>query len=68
MALSKRSIETLIDLVEIKLSCMQVLDRDDAREQTLLESCRRELQALLGSGRAGAAASGHGRRNIASAA
>ena len=68
MALSKRCIETLIDLVEIKLSCIQVMDRDDAREQTVLESCRRELLALHGSGRAGVGASGQGRRNIASAA
>jgi hypothetical protein len=45
MALSKRSIATLIDLVEIKLSCLQVFDRDDARELATLESCRRELHA-----------------------
>ena len=46
--LSKRSLETLIDLVEIKLSCIQVLDRDDAREQANLENCLRELGALDG--------------------
>ena len=27
MSLSKQSIENLLDLVEIKLGCMQVLDR-----------------------------------------
>ena len=32
MSMSKRSVETLLDLVEIKLSSMQVLDREDARE------------------------------------
>jgi hypothetical protein len=32
-SLSKRSIETLIDLVEIKLSCLDVFDREDAREK-----------------------------------
>ena len=49
MTLSKRSIETLTDLVEIKLSCIQVLDRDDAREQAALETARNELRALAGS-------------------
>ena len=48
MALSKRSIETLLDLVEIKLSCLCVTDREDAREQATLEACRRELSALGG--------------------
>ena len=46
MALSRRAIESLTDLVEIKLSCLQVFDRDDAREQATLELCRRELAAL----------------------
>ena len=47
MALSKRVIETLIDLVEIKLSCIEVYDREDSRELAGLEQCRRELQALV---------------------
>ncbi len=46
MALSANSIETLIDLVEIKLSCMNVCDRDDAREQATLERCLRELVSI----------------------
>jgi len=46
-SLSKRTIETLNDLVEIKLSCIQVFDRDDAREMAALEGARRELTALL---------------------
>ncbi len=45
--LTKRSIETLIDLVEIKLSCIQVFDRDDAKELAALEQARRELVALV---------------------
>lgn len=53
MALSKRSIETLLDLVEIKLSCIQVFDRDDARELAALENARSELQALSDSPKAG---------------
>ena len=44
--MSKRSVETLLDLVEIKLNCMQVLDREDAKELALLESCRRDLLAM----------------------
>jgi hypothetical protein len=47
MSLSKRTIETLIDLVEIKLSCLEVFDREDAREAACLELARRELQALM---------------------
>jgi hypothetical protein len=48
MSLSRRSIHTLLDLVEIKLSCMQVFDREDARELAILEHARRELAALAG--------------------
>jgi len=46
MALSKQSLETLVDLVEIKISYMDVLDRDDAKELRLLERCRDELKAM----------------------
>lgn len=41
--LSRQSVENLLDLVEIKLSCIQVLDREDQREQENLETCRDEL-------------------------
>jgi hypothetical protein len=34
-------------LLEIKLSCMEVYDRDDARELARLEECRCELLSLL---------------------
>ena len=50
--LSKRSIETILDLVEIKLSSMQVIDREDARELAQLETCRRELLDIRAQGRA----------------
>jgi cell fate regulator YaaT (PSP1 superfamily) len=43
MSLSKQSIENLLDLVEIKIGCLQIIDRDDARELKHLEVCRREL-------------------------
>ncbi len=47
MSLSKRVIETLVDLVEIKLSCIEVYDREDSRELASLERCRRELLGLI---------------------
>jgi hypothetical protein len=46
MKFSKRSIETLLDLVEIKLSAMQVTDREDERELAKLECARDELLVL----------------------
>jgi hypothetical protein len=49
--LSQRSIETLLDLVEIKLSCLEVYDREDAREKCYLETSRRELMSMLPSKR-----------------
>ena len=45
MSFAKKSIETLIDLVENKLSCIQIIDRDDAKELAILEQCLRELVA-----------------------
>ena len=45
MALSKRSIEMLLDLVEIKISSMDVADREDARHLQMLERARAELKA-----------------------
>jgi hypothetical protein len=57
MKFSKRSIETLLDLVEIKLSTMEVTDRDDARELAKLECARDELKGLQS-----ALAAQHGRR------
>jgi len=46
MALSGRSLEALMDLVEIKLNCVEIFDREDAREVKILEYCREELVAL----------------------
>ncbi len=50
MSLSKRVVETLIDLVEIKLSCVEVYDREDKREIAGLEACRQELQKMIEGG------------------
>ena len=38
----------LLDLVEIKISYMDVADRDDARDLVVLERCREELKSLSG--------------------
>jgi hypothetical protein len=48
MSLSRSSVETLIDLVEIKLSCVEVYDRDDSRELLNLQRCKDELMDLIG--------------------
>ena len=48
MTITQRSLETLIDLVEIKLSCLEVYDKDDARELAKLELCLNELNTLAG--------------------
>lgn len=46
--LTSKSVETLVDLVEIKLSCLEVWDREDARERKALEIALKELVALRG--------------------
>ena len=45
--ISKRTVETLLDLVEVKLSYMQVSDREDQRELAQLENCRRGLMGMM---------------------
>jgi len=68
MTLSKRSIETLLDLVENKLSCIEVFDREDARELASLEVARRQLQAMLSQPpRVDVVPFRHGRRRSATA-
>jgi len=46
MHLSRQSLDTLIDLVENKLSAMEVWDRGDQRELNQLQRCLRELTSL----------------------
>jgi hypothetical protein len=46
MSLSKQTVDMLLDLVEIKISYMDVADRDDARDLQALERCRAELKSL----------------------
>jgi hypothetical protein len=57
--LSQRSIETLIDLAENKLSQIIPFDREDMKEIKLLQSCVDELKA-------GAIATRGGKRAAAS--
>jgi hypothetical protein len=57
MSLSSQTIDTLIDLVEIKLSCFEVWDREDKRELKALQAARDELRtARRPAARRGAAA------------
>ncbi|MEM1401222.1 MAG: hypothetical protein AAGF58_15150 [Pseudomonadota bacterium] len=44
MALTKPCREALADLVHNKLSCLQIVDRDDRREAAILKKCLAELQ------------------------
>jgi hypothetical protein len=48
MALAKKSVEELINLVEIKLSCIEVCDTQDRKSVSRLEQCRCELYELVG--------------------
>jgi hypothetical protein len=43
MEISKKSAEVMLDLVEIKISMMQVHDKEDAKELNYLRSCREQL-------------------------
>jgi len=44
--LTRKSLELLIDLVEIKLGSMEVFDHDDQKILRDLEACRKELSAI----------------------
>jgi hypothetical protein len=47
MALSRRCAETLLDLAEIKLSCLDVFDRQDRDVAKTLADAAAELKAML---------------------
>lgn len=51
MSLPKRCVDMLLDLVNNKLTSIQVIDREDAREIVVLEQCKRELQTMADAGR-----------------
>jgi hypothetical protein len=46
--LSRAAAEMLFDLVDNKMGCLEVWDRDDERELKTLARARSELAALLG--------------------
>ena len=48
--LSRDALETLLDLVEIRLGSVEIYDREDARELKQLEKTRDQLNAMLGLG------------------
>ena len=44
---SRKSLEILIDLVEIKIGHLEASDAEDRRTLSELERCRKELVALM---------------------
>ncbi len=44
VALTRDQVEALLDLVENKTSCMDVIDREDARQMNLLTGAKEALQ------------------------
>jgi hypothetical protein len=51
MSLSRQSVSALMDLIENKLSCMTVSDRDDLRQKVTLQRAMCELSSLAGMSR-----------------
>lgn len=47
MLLAKQSVESLINLIEVKLNCLQIHDSEDSRIVKHLEQCRDELCELI---------------------
>jgi hypothetical protein len=45
--LTQGSIKALVGLIEMRLRCLKIIDREDKREKRLLESCRDDLRLLL---------------------
>lgn len=47
-SLSRPVIDTLLDLIDNKLTAMDVIDREDARIHSVLENAKRELLSVRG--------------------
>ena len=62
MHLSQRSLDTLIDLIENRIACMQVAGREDMRELAYLHRCRSELTSFMNGGIAGSLPAPQARR------
>jgi len=46
MSISRRSIDMLMDLIENRIACMQVVDREDHRQLAILTQARREIMTM----------------------
>ena len=46
--LSPQSVSTLVDILENRISVMDITDRDDLREMTVMKRCLNELSTLTG--------------------
>jgi len=44
--MSRRSIDMMLDLIENRVACMQVIDREDHRQLAILTQARREILSL----------------------
>lgn len=44
--LSRRSIDMMLDLIENRVACMQVIDREDHRQLAILTQARKEILSL----------------------
>ena len=62
MQLSSRSLDTLMDLLENRIACMEVMGREDMRELAYLHRCRNELNAVMAGDSGGALPAPSGRR------
>lgn len=47
MIISQESLEIILDLIEIKVSALQIHDKDDEREVNKLKKCKQELLSLI---------------------
>lgn len=62
MHLSQRSLDTLMDLIENRIACMEVMGREDMRELAYLHRCRNELHAFMAGDASGVLPVPSGRR------
>lgn len=46
--LSRQSVCTLVDILENRISVMEVTDRDDMRELSVMKKCLAELASIAG--------------------
>jgi predicted metal-binding protein len=43
MTFSKKSLEILLDLLEIKIATMEIRDEDDNKDYMCMKNCKREI-------------------------